>query len=99
MECAVSHDLRKHLAAVDREDAYEEWLDSAVCERIERLEGMGDEDLAAALDDLIAGTPAYEELFDTNGNLLPGAARPLRTWVSAEIIIERIRISLTRSTH
>ncbi|EPS1221641.1 hypothetical protein ACVBR5_000867 [Burkholderia cenocepacia] len=99
MECAVSHDLRKHLAAVDREDAYEEWLDVTVRERLERLADMGDEDLAAALDELIAGTPAYEELFDTDGNLLPGAARPLRTWVIAEITIERIRISLTRSTH
>ncbi|PRF55369.1 hypothetical protein [Burkholderia multivorans] len=99
MECVVSRDLAKHLAAVDREDAYEEWLDAAIRERLERLEGMGDDDLAAALDELIAGTPAYEALFDTNGNLLPGAARPLRTWVSNEITIERIRISLTRSTH
>lgn len=99
MECVVSHDLFKHLAAVDREDAYEEWLDFAVRARLDRLEGMGDNDLATALDALIAGTPAYEELFDTNGNLLPGSARPLRTWISAEITIERIRISLTRSTH
>ncbi|WP_156125639.1 hypothetical protein [Paraburkholderia kururiensis] len=99
MDCAVMYDLGRHLAQVDREDAYEEWLETAVCARQDRMDGMGVDQLAETLTDLVGGTPEFDALFDTDGNLLPGAERTLRTWVSRDETIRSIRLRLTRSAH
>jgi hypothetical protein len=99
MECAVMSDLGRHLAAIDREDAYEEWLDTAVTSRMDRLSGMGDADLACALTELVGDIHEFTALFDTEGELLADAGKVLRTWVSRDETIQRIKIELTRRTH